>query len=141
MLLHKATQGASLLMRSSAQQQLLMVAAVHDTSSAWQCCTVSNVLSAVVGAQQLFTAGNQLMPARAASSGSKGRGRKYPSNVKGYDRLLSQWAHMTAKPGSNSSSKGKGQRPHGECCCQAVCRATTAIGQLIPLSVNCLLES
>lgn len=116
MLLHKATQGASLLFRSSSQQ-LLMVAAGQDVSSALQCCAVSQLLSAVLGAQQLFTAGNQLMPARAASSGSKGRGRKKPSNAKGYDRLLSQWAHMTAKPGSNSSSKGKGQRPHGECCC------------------------
>jgi hypothetical protein len=129
MLLHKATQGASLLMRGSSQQQLLMVAAVQDGSSAWQCCTVSNLLSAVVGAQQLF----QLMPARAASSGSKGRGRKYPSNVKGYDRLLSQWAHMTAKPGSkSSSSKGNGQRAHGECrcapCCLCNCSADAPFG-------------
>jgi hypothetical protein len=115
-------------MRGSYRQEL--ICAFNGVSSAWQGCTVSNLLSAVAGAQQLVTAGIQLMPARAASSGSKGRGRKYPSNVKGYDRLLSQWAHMTAKPGSDSNTKGKGQRPHGECA--SVRPAARAMDSLLP---------
>jgi hypothetical protein len=67
---------------------------------------------------------------RAASSKGRG-GRKTPGNVKGYDRLLSQWAHMTARPGSSNSSKGKAKRAHGECpqttstktACTPLCRA------------------
>lgn len=68
-----------------------------------------------------------LSATRAASSssrkgGSGGRGgRKHPSHVKGYDRLLQQWAHMTAKPSASSStsssgSKGKANaQRYGEC--------------------------
>lgn len=62
---------------------------------------------------------SQQQHARAASSKGRG-GRKTPANVKGYDRLLSQWAHMTARPGSGNSSKDKAKRPHGECPAQSL---------------------
>lgn len=106
MLLQRAAQAAALLAGTN-QHQVAVESASRAASIALQYCAAGSLLEAVAAAHQLLTV-------RAASSKGRG-GRKTPSNVRGYDMLLSQWAHMTARPGSNnSSSRGKAKRSHGE---------------------------
>lgn len=106
MLLQRAAQTAA-LMAGTTQQQFVIGSASRTVSVALQCCAAGTLLEAIAGAHQLLTV-------RAASSKGRG-GRKTPSNVRGYDRLLRQWAHMTARPGSsNSNSRGKARRTHGK---------------------------
>jgi hypothetical protein len=97
------------MFRTASKQQLLLLAAGQSAYTALQGWSVASLLGGAAGACQLLVA-------RAASN--KGRGRKGPH--KGYDRLLNQWAHMTAKPNtSNSSNSNKGRRlpsrPHSKC--------------------------
>lgn len=102
------------------QQQLVRAAALavsQQTGSSQQVLVALPALGCVSSALQHHS---QLGSAAAAAAGwsfkraasSKGRGRKHPSHVKGYDRLLSQWHHMTARPGT-SSSTNKAKRAHG----------------------------
>lgn len=95
------------MFRTASKQQLVLLAAAQSACTALQGWSAASLLSGAAGACQLLVA-------RAASS--KGRGRKGPH--KGYDRLLNQWAHMTTKPNtSTSTNKGRRQasRPHSEC--------------------------
>lgn len=98
------------MFRTAPKQHMVLLAAAQNAYAALQGWSAASLLSGAAGACQLLVA-------RAASSKGRG-GRKGPH--KGYDRLLNQWAHMTAKPSnttSSSSNKGRRQasRPHSEC--------------------------
>lgn len=101
---------------------LLMLRASHLTGSNPQqaCMPLLSVASLSAAAAAACGVLGQLVAPAAAAAGlraasSKGRGgRKYPSHMKGYDRLISQWQRMTAKPGSSTNTKGASKKSHGE---------------------------
>lgn len=94
MLLLNAAQAASFL-KNLSHNSLCVLAGLCNGAAPLQ----------LSGASLEPRVGIQLLTARAASS--KGRGRKHPSHVKGYDRLLHQWAHMTAVPSKGRGHKGE----------------------------------
>lgn len=101
----------AVMFRNPSGHRMVLLAAAQNAYAALHGCSAASLLSGAAAACQLLVA-------RAASSKGRG-GRKGPH--KGYDRLLHQWAHMTAKPSNTSSSsstnKGRRQasRTHSEC--------------------------
>lgn len=101
-------------------QQVALLRAAQLTSSPTPQQALLPLLSGaslLLGAAVSGGAGQLLLPAAAAvrAASSKGRGgRKQPSHLKGYDRLLNQWHRMTAKPGGSTNNGTKGKRSHGE---------------------------